>query len=141
MAEVNPDNSDLHVPISELPKLVPRLVAVMTGPSLDEAKAAELIQERVSVACVQCGQMVSGEELARLAAESSGAGPTDRRLVRLNKGYCVSMGCDSFHYRVNLEQRPGEDWRKVIDTLRGVKSDDPGPAMRPGGARQQSAAS
>jgi hypothetical protein len=137
MANSLSNTADLAVPISELPKLVPRLTAVMTSPNLEEAKAAELIRERVSVACVQCGQLVSGEELARLAAESSGTGPTDRRLVRLNKGYCVSMGCDSFHYRVNLEQRPGEDWHKAIDLLRGVDSEATGPVQ---GARRREVA-
>jgi hypothetical protein len=113
---------EFNIPIGKLPRLFPELTPILTRPDQDEAAARRLLLARLRASCVECGQAVTSEELARLAAGSAEKGPTDRVLIRLSQGNCTTLGCESSCYRVELDQQPGEDWQIIIAALERLSS-------------------
>jgi hypothetical protein len=81
---------------------------VATLPDADKLRAA--MDQALTAECVQCGIVLSGSELLKIADEST----DDAKVQRLRIGYCARNGCASLFYRVNCAPHPDLNWPALL---------------------------
>ena len=85
----------------------------MTGEALNE-----IFSRHISAECVQCGILLTSEELNRIALAGATTTFSENKLERVRRGYCGRRDCNSYFYRLNLSAVPGIDWESIKGKVR-----------------------
>ena len=73
----------------------------------------EIFSRNISAECVQCGILLTSEELNRVALAGPDTPFSENKLERVRQGYCGRRECNSYFYRLNLSAVPGIDWESI----------------------------
>ena len=113
------DASPVGQPSSEQVKLagIGNHYIALAGALTESGRSAEQLKEilarSISAECVQCGILLTGEELNRLSQAGADTVFSENKLERVRQGYCGRRECNSYFYRLNLAAVPGLDWGQI----------------------------
>ncbi len=113
-----------QVRVEQLHTLLQRLAAELAKRGTEKVPAPQLPATDWQAKCLQCGLIVSGEELAKLAQNDAPTIKENPRLSRLNEGYCARNRCEAYYYELTLPAMEGIDW---THTWPALQSNDPHP--------------
>lgn len=118
-----------QVRVEQLHTLLQRLAEALAKRGTEKVPAPQLPTTGWQAKCLQCGIVVSGEELATLAQNDTATLKENPRLSRLNEGYCARNRCEAYYYELTLPAMEGIDWTQVWPAL---QSNDPHPLAETG---------
>ena len=102
-----------QVKLSELGGYYSALGAVLAESGFSEDQLRDVFSRSISAECVQCGILLTSEELNRVATAGPEATFPENKLERVRQGYCGRRECNSYFYRLNLGAVPQIDWTQV----------------------------
>ena len=127
MTMAQPNAEAVQVRVDALPGCYQALLEALTLADFDAAALHEVFNRYVSAECLQCGIQITGDELGRIALVVPGDPAADAKIVRLRQGYCAQKDCESYYYRLVLNEHPRVDWHKLAASLGQIAPPPPTP--------------
>jgi hypothetical protein len=109
-------------PLLRLQILCERLYQEIRKHGLTHEEAFAVLHSSVSAECVDCGIMVSGEELFAVSQPPVET-ETSPKIARMRLGDCARKGCNCLYYEFTFKPYPRVDWPSLLEQAKVVKED------------------
>jgi len=101
--------------VEDLVRLQASLARALGETGISGGQLNEIFSTRLRAECAECGIQITGDEIVHVAVAEESTELPHPKLKRLRLGYCAREGCDSYYYRIHLEDHPGVDWTTVTE--------------------------
>lgn len=108
-----PVQDTVQVRVERIGPLYTGLAAALSEAGFSGSQLNDIFSRHVRGECVQCGIRITGDDMAHITLAEDKTDLLDSRLDRLRQGYCARNKCDSYYYRIHLDDYPDLDWTKI----------------------------
>jgi hypothetical protein len=91
------------------------LARALSETGISGGQLNEIFSARMRAECPECGIQITGDEIVQISVTEEATELLHPKLKRLRLGYCAREGCESYDYRIHLEDHPGVDWTAVTE--------------------------
>jgi hypothetical protein len=101
--------------VEDLVRFQASLACALSEAGISGSQLNQIFSTRLRAECAECGIQITGDEIVHVAVAEEATELPHPKLKRLRLGYCAREGCESYDYRIHLEDHPGVDWTTVTE--------------------------